>query len=507
VASSVIDPPGGGSKVGWSYAMVVAAFAFAVRLVTVLRGGGLFGRIGYDGSVYYASAAALARGFLPYRDFLLLHPPGIALALLPFAALGRLVGDADAYALARLCWFGLGAVSTMLVFRIVRARGLWPAVAAAAFYAVFVPAVTSEHTTSLEAVGSVCLLGAVALLTIGRDRRPESVVLLVAAGVLLGVSTGTKIWGVTVVVAVVAWSARRMGLRSAALVLAGAVGSTVVICLPFLLAAPGAMWRMVVADQFGRSRVPGSLIGRLVDVAGFSRLRGELSTNALALLALTFLAVVLVLAVGSPLGRLAALLLAVTTAVLLSTPPWSVAYTGLAAPPLALLVGCAVGRVAASRVRARPIAALTVVAALIAYAAAVLPGLTFGTHFPGRSVERGLAAAPGCVTTDDPIALIETKALRRNLDLRCPLIVDLSGYSYDLQPYADRRVNRLVNPEWQQFVQHHLASGAASVVVRFRTTPGLSRQTKAVIAGWPVLVDVAGYQVRHPSPHVDEFKR
>jgi len=477
--------------VGW--AIGLGALAFAVRLTTVLRGAGLFGRIGYDGSVYYASASALAHGVLPYADFLLLHPPGIVLALLPFAALGRVIGDADAYALARLAWFGLGAISTVLVFAVVRARGLWPAVAAAAFYAVFVPAVVSEHTTSLEAVGSVCLLGAVALLTRGRDLRTGSVAPLLAAGALVGVATGTKVWGAAVVLALVAWVLRGAGPRRAGLVLVGAVGGTVAVCLPFFLAAPGPMWRMVVTDQLGRRRVPGGLTTRLVDILGLSQLHGTVSRSVLGGLVLLLLAAVLVLAVRHPLGRLGALLLVVTVAVLLATPPWSVAYTGLAAPALALLVGSAVPR-------RRTAVHLAVAVGLVAYAAAFLPGLTFGSHFPGRSLERVLAQAPGCVTTDDPIALIETGALQRNFDLRCPVVVDLSGYSYDLQPAAGLHVGRPANQQWQRFVQRRLASGQISVVVRFRTDAGLSARTRALVDGWPVLAVVGGYQVHRPAP-------
>lgn len=493
------------ADVGW--ALAVGALAFAVRLVAILRGGGLFGRIGYDGSVYYASASALTHGLLPYRDFLLLHPPGIALALVPFAALGRLIGDADGYALARLAWFGLGGVSAALVFAVVRSRGLWPAVAAAVAYAVFVPAVTSEHTTSLEAVGSVCLLGAIALLTRGRDLRSGPVGPLLAAGALVGFSTGTKIWGVAVVLALVAWTAHRAGLRRAALVLVGAVGATVVVCLPFFLAAPAPMWRMVVVDQLGRRRVPGGLPGRLVDIAGLSELRGPVSTRALAVVALVVLIALLVLAVRDPVGRLAALLLVVTTAVLLWTPPWSVAYTGLAAPAFALLVGGAVARLTAAAGPRRLVVALAMVAGLASYAALSLPGLTFGSHFPGRSLERVLAQAPGCVTTDDPILLIETGTLQRNFALRCPVVLDPSGYSYDLQPTADRHVSRPKNGQWQHFFQAQLGSGQTAVVVRFRSSAGLSRQTQAVIGRWPVLGVVAGYQVLRPTPRTESPAR
>lgn len=487
-------------RAGWGWAAGVAALALAVRLGAVLRGGGLFGRIGYDGSVYYASAAALAHGLLPYRDFLLLHPPGITLALLPFAALGRLVGDADAYAVARLVWFGLGAVSTLLVFAIVRSRGLWPAVAAAGFYAVFVPAVVSEHTTSLEAVGSVCLLGSVALLTTGRERRSGSVLPLLAAGVLLGVATGTKIWDVPVVIALVAWSVRHVGVRRAGLVLAGAVGGTVVVCLPFFVAAPGPMWRMVVLDQIGRRRAPVGVADRLIDVVGLSGLRGSVSTLVLGALALAFLVVVVVLAARDPLGRLATLLLVVTGAVLLSTPPWSVAYTGFAAPALALLFGCAAARLPGPRPARGRLAGVAVVVGLLAYGAASWPGLTFGSHFPGRSLERVFAQTPGCVTTTDPIALIETGALQRNLARRCPLVIDPSGYSYDLRPGADRQVTRVHNGQWQRFVLRYLDSGDTAVVVRFRSSGGLSDRTRAVIASWPVIADVGGYELHRPVP-------
>ena len=476
----------------------LAALAFAVRLVTVLRGGGFFGRIGYDGSVYYASAAALSHGLLPYRDFLLLHPPGIVLALLPFAALGRLVGDADAYALARLAWFVLGAVSTVLVFRVVRPRGLAPAVVAAAFYAVFVPAVTSEHTTSLEAVGSVCLLGAVALLTSARDLRTGSVAPVLVAGALLGFATGTKIWGAAVVLALVAWTVHRSGVRRAALVLVGAVGATTLTCLVFFLAAPGPMWRMVVLDQLGRRREPGGLSGRLVDIMGLSELRLAVGTHALAAVAAVVLMTLLVLAVHDPLGRLAALLLVVTGAVLLATPPWSVAYTGLSAPPIALLVGSAVARVTTAGGRRRLVGGLAALTVLVAYTVTSLPGLTFGSRFPGRSLERVLVQAPGCVTTDDPITLIETGALRRNFGQHCPVVVDLSGYTYDLQPGASLRVRRVRNTQWQRFARTQLATGETAVVVRFRTTAGLSRKTRGAIARWPLMAAVNGYELRHP---------
>ena len=506
---SSITAARGRARAPWAWMLGVAALAVAVRFAVVQSGGGLRGRIGYDGSVYYTAAAALAHGVLPYRDVLLLHPPGIVLALLPFAALGPVLGDGDAYALARLAWMGLGGLSTALVLHLLRPRGLGAALAGAVLYAVFLPAVTSERTTSLEAVGSVCVLAAIALVVGDASRAAlggRGTVRLLVAGALLGLATSTKIWGVALVVVVVAWTAWHHhgagGLRRASLVLGGAVAASVVVCLPFFVSAPGTMWRMVVLDQLGRPRVSGSLTVRLADVAGLSGLRGTLPTVQLAAGAVLLLVVLLVLAWRDPLGRLAAGLLVASGAVLLLTPPWSLAYTALCAPAAVLLVGCAVGRLGGGDGPNRQVgrvvaAALSVV--VVALACASLPAVDAGSRFPGRSLERVLAPVPGCVTTDDPIALIETGALQRNLDRGCPVVADLSGYSWDLRPLAPEHVSREQDVQWQHLAVQHLASGGASVVVRFRRSPGLSAATRATIDRWPLLGIAGPYEVHRPT--------
>ena len=61
----------------------VRVLALASRLLPVVRGGGLSSVLGYDDAVHHAAAVGLAHGRLPYRDFLLLHPPGVLVALAP----------------------------------------------------------------------------------------------------------------------------------------------------------------------------------------------------------------------------------------------------------------------------------------------------------------------------------------------------------------------------------------------------------------------------------------
>jgi len=72
-------------------ALLIAGLAFALRFgIALFSNGGLGGLYGYDAGVYYGAADALIHGRVPYRDFILLHPPLLMLVLTPFAALGRI---------------------------------------------------------------------------------------------------------------------------------------------------------------------------------------------------------------------------------------------------------------------------------------------------------------------------------------------------------------------------------------------------------------------------------
>jgi hypothetical protein len=485
---------------------VVAVVALASRLVPLLRGGGLWGLAGYDGGVYYAAAAGLAHGQVPYADYLLLHPPGIVLALLPFGLLGRALGHPDAQALARLTWMCLGAASALLVSLTLRRLGPGVALVGGLLYAVWVPAIYVERTTALEALTGVLTLGAVLLLT-----RPAVGATLggraaFVAGLLLGMSSATKIWGVAPLLAVAVWCVAAYGLRRALLLVAGAAAATVAICLPFFVQAPVRMWDMVVAAQLGRRRVPLDWFTKAVDTAGLTNVQGS-RTELLVLLALVAVAVLVAVVVSwrhrvaGRVGRLATVLLVVGLGLLVASPAWAVDYASLVAAPIALLAGTGTAVVAGwlrTRGGAAVLPALPVVAALLlegAYVAASAPGTTFGERFPGRSLAAVVADLPGCVTSDDPAVLVAADVIGRNIERGCPLVVDLGGYSYYLQPGASARTGRPENAQWQQFVLDYESSGTANVVVRFEDG-GTTRATRATIDGWPVVGHAGRYPVR-----------
>src|SRR3954471_5445292 len=100
--------------------LVVALVALVARLAPVLRGGGLTGVQAYDDGVYYSASDALLSGRLPYRDYVLLHPPGITVVLAPFAALGRVFGDPVGLATGRLAFMLVGTASAALAWAVAR---------------------------------------------------------------------------------------------------------------------------------------------------------------------------------------------------------------------------------------------------------------------------------------------------------------------------------------------------------------------------------------------------
>ena len=419
-------------------AVAVALVAGAARIVPVVRGGGLTGLGNYDDGVYYAAGTALLHGLFPYRDYLFLHPPGIVLLLAPFGLAGH---DPTGLAAARLAWMLLGVANTVLVARILRPVGLFEAAVGGLFYATAFSAVYIEWTPLLEAPAQTCVLSAVLLL--GRaertgHRRPGSASLL--AGALLGVSATFKIWGVVPVATVLVWLLVRRRWRTASQVVTGAVAAVTVICLPFFVAAPAQMWRMVVVDQLGRGRSSSSLSVRWVGILTLGlhprarvscrvRCRHRRSWWPLSLLW------------RSPFVRRGFVLCwcSSLTTLLLASPSWFLHYPGLATGPLAVALGAGTGVLVDRLARWRTWVGWTggvLVFVVLAVAAAPLTELRLGKAFPaGELATRATLVGSTCVTSDDPTALVALDVLSSNLDHGCRFVADLGGYSYQ---YAAR---------------------------------------------------------------------
>jgi len=481
----------------WLLAIAIAAIAFLFRLIPVLRGGGLFGLGNYDDGVYYAAGAGIAHGLLPYRDFLLLHPPGVPLLLTPFALVAQLTSDSYGFAAARVAWMLLGALNAVLIWRILRPIGLISALLGALSYAVFYPAVYADHTTLLESPATTALLIAILLLEPLSNAGNLSRARGFAAGAVLGLTVVIKIWGVVAVVIVLGWLLVIRRFRAALQVAIGCAASAGLICLPFFLAAPSAMWHELVRDQIVRHANRGvTVLGRLDEIVGLGIVgRPHVSITVTAVFALLCCAG---LAWTYRRARLPVLLLLGQGAFLLVTPPWFPHYAGYTAGPIALAIGAAIGRLMAL-VKTRPAriaVAIAVAAALLGYASG-WSDIHFGQRFPDR-FKTLATSATGCVTTDDPAALVATDTLSRNLSRGCRFIADLGGHSHDLAAASGNMVSRNKNKPFQRLAVTYLSTGSVTILIRFSAGQGFSAKTTAILDQWPLLAHSGKYQVRRP---------
>lgn len=495
----------------WIGLLVLAVIAFVARLAPVLSGGGLYGYGNYDDGVYFAAAEGLVEGRTPYRDFLLLHPPGIVLALAPAAALAGITTDANAFAVARVCWMAMGALSTVLVLGILWPRSRFGAAVGALSYALFYPAIYSEHSTLLEAPANLVLLLALLIITrhtAGADREPPPIgwrnqLPWWTAGFLVGLSPMFKIWGVVPVLVVGIWVAVRWGRPAVFRLLAGMLVAWLVVLGPFFVAAPGPMWRLVVLDQLGRGQTSASLVTRLAGIAGLGPIHVSIPVVVVAGLAW---AAATGLALSLRGARVFPMLHIAMGGLLVITPSWFTHYAGFVAATSALVIGSAAAalerRVFTGRRTAGRLVAVVAVVAL-AVSAFPLTRVTFGSSFPvstlAHATSSGGAAGRGCVTSDDPANLIELNVLDRDMERGCRLVVDLGGYSYD-QSVDGQQVARKINPRWQRTVVQYLGSGSLAVLSRF--TSGTHRSLDATSAGllrsWRVIAKSGHIVARTP---------
>ena len=469
--------------------IAVFVVAFLLRLVPVLVRSGLLFLDRYDDGVYYASADALTFGWVPYADFVLLHPPGITLALVPFAVLGRLTTDTAGFEAARVAFMALGALNAVLVFHIGRRWGAAVGLIAGLGYAALWPAAYSERTMTLETLGGTAVLAAVLLLV--RHRPERSGWRLVAVGALLGAACCVKLWYLVPAAVMAGWVALAWSRRSAggrlARMLGGGAAAVLVIAGPLALLAHESMWRMVVLDQVRRTGSSVALWPRVPVILGSGRSMA-LGVDAFGVVVTVIVAVVVIVAAAAclvePSTRPLVVWLTVGVAVVLATPVFYTHYAVFVSAPEALVVAIGVTRLARTRSLGRAVVAggLAVVVILSAAYTAVGP---IGGRFPGPELADG--APEGCVTSDSPALLAMMDRLSADLRQGCPMPVDIGGL------YLDMRQPR--HGEYQARLLDYLSSGAAFVLAP-QTFANETPQTRRTLESRPVLAEVDDFVLR-----------
>jgi alpha-1,2-mannosyltransferase len=496
----------------------IAAIAFFVRLVPVLRGGGLFGLINYDDGVYFASALSLLRDRIPYRDFIILHPPGILYVLSPFAALSLIVSDATAFAAARLGFMALGAVNVVLVALVARPMGRGTALCAATLYAIWQVPATVERTTWLISPQNTLLLAALLVLSGAspsalRGRAVIGPRRAALVGALLGACAAIQIWGavpVLIVLGWLIWTARdepRHWLRLGSAYVVGAAVAAGFIVGPFLLAAGPKLIRYVVFDQIGRGATSVAIVSRLRAMEGFAIVGPRVTPVPDAVVIIVFVTVAALVAWGAwrvPAMRLWAILLAAQVAVLEVTPSFYLHYPGWAAPVAVLSIGAAaVDAASAFRViRRAPLRRMVIGAA----AALVIGALLFeslrwrvGTHIMTARIRADVAGAH-CVTADSPALLIEIGMLRKVIERGCPLLISPFGVMQDtdrdLKGAARTASNRV---EYQRAMANYYGSSDAALFMRLGSDALSDATWAAITERLPIEIKRGGLRIRLPG--------
>ena len=425
--------------------LAIAGFTvlgLGVRLYLLSRPGYLLGVTQYDDGPYFGSALRLVRGALPYRDFIIVQPPGITLLMSPAALLAQVAGTAWGMAAGRILTVAASSAGVLLTGLLLRRRGLLAVTLACGMLAIFPGSLIAAHTVLLEPwLTLFCLAGGLAVLD---GDRLATGWRLVAGGLAFGFAGAVEAWAILPVAVVVACCGR--DVRRAARFLAGVAAGFAVPVLPFAALAPSRFYASVIAAQLLRVvRTPAPLLPRLRMMTGLGQLLhlGTPAVLALALGLVAFVAGALLLSWRAGRGPLTALEVfavgscALVSAAFLTYPQFFPHFPAFLAPFLAMSAGLAAARLAGPRPAIR-----RAEAALAAAAAAAVLVLAVQQAHGERTVAPRVSPAaiaavqrivrPGaCVLTDQVSYTIAAGRFYASSP-RCPLLVDSIGTDYAL---------------------------------------------------------------------------
>jgi len=368
-ASSALPSPEAGapsqpgdSRRRWAVSAVIimaTLLAAGLRLYNLSRPGYLFGISEYDDGTDLGSAVRLVYGAVPYRDFIMVQPPGITLIMYPLALVTKSFSTDSAMAVARVITALASAAAVPLAGLLTRHRGLFAVLVSCGVLAIYPDSILAARTVLLEPwLVLFCLLGALAVFD--GDRIADSRRRIFLGGLLFGFAGAVKVWAILPVVVILVLTARRR--RQAAAYAAGVALGFCVPVLPFALTAPVTFYRSVIIAQLVRHDIV-----RIPEGYRLQQMLGLVHSSQLATLPLVIIGSVVVLVVaavtvlGSRLAHnpppgldwFAAGTCALVVAAFLWPADFYYHYTGFLAPFLALTLALPLSRLLAAAERGR----------------------------------------------------------------------------------------------------------------------------------------------------------
>jgi Glycosyltransferase family 87 len=423
-----------------------AVIAAATLLALGLRGyqlaspGHLLGVGDYDDGTDFGSALRLIHGVLPYRDFVVVQPPGITLLMTPAALLSKLAGTAGAIAAGRVLTAAAGASAVLLGGLLVRHRGVLATMLTCGIIAIYPGSVQAAHTVLLEPwLTAFCLAGAVAVFD--GDRLTSSGRRLAWGGAALGLAGAIKVWAIIPVAVIAALCLPRP--RSAARFLAGVALGFLVPVLPFAVLAPGRFYDSVVVAQLVRTGARTPLDFRLQYLTGVTR--WQPGTVVLLVVALAVAAIVAGMMIAasqrpSPLEWFAVATAALVIVAFLVPVNFYYHYPAFLAPFLGMALALPAARLADGRAAsARGAHALrrfavpvTGLAILVLPIAVPGPDSSPTPTYSGALTALERVIPPGACVATDEVALLISAGRFTSSAPGCPAVVDGAGTSYAL---------------------------------------------------------------------------
>jgi alpha-1,2-mannosyltransferase len=230
--------------------IIVAAtvLALGLRLYQLSRPGFLLSVNEYDDGPYFGSAVRLVYGALPYRDFLIVQPPGITLLMIPAALLSKATGTAWGMAVGRILTALAGAASVTLAGLLVRHRGVLATVIVCGIMAVYPDSIQAVKTVLVEPwLVLFCLIGALAVFEgdhlSARTRR------LVWGGVAFGFGGAVEPWAIFPVIVIAVLTLRYP--RRLAAYAGGVAAGFLVPVVPFAAMALRKFYEATIIAQIG----------------------------------------------------------------------------------------------------------------------------------------------------------------------------------------------------------------------------------------------------------------
>jgi hypothetical protein len=333
--------------------VVMTALGLALRLYQLSRPDYLIGVTEYDDGTDFGSAVLLIHGDLPYRDFIMVQPPGITLLMAPVALVTKGIGTAWGMGVGRILTALAGAAAVAMGGLLVRHRGLLAVIAACGILAVYPAAVQAAHTVLLEPwLVLFCLAGMLAVFD--RDGLASSTRRLVWGGVAFGFAGAIKVWAILPVLVILVLILAARPSRRAGAYAAGVIAGFAVPVLPFAALAPGTFYRSVIVAQLVRVdsvRIP--LGYRLHEMTGLTDITGLTSTLVLSVISLLILALIIGCSVAASrltgerpplLEQFALAATALTIIAFLWPADFYYHYAGFLVPFLALAIALPVAR-------------------------------------------------------------------------------------------------------------------------------------------------------------------